>query len=78
VQLPASTYNLQSLQLFGKYQFSKNIVFRANWWYQKLDAKDYVYDNVNAWSSDRTVFAGQTTPNYSTNVFGLSVAYTGF
>ena len=78
VQLPASTYNLQSFQLFGKYQFSKNIVFRANWWYQKLDAKDYVYDNVTAWSSDRTVFAGQTTPNYSTNVFGLSVAYTGF
>jgi len=78
LQLPAATYTMNSFQLYGKWQYSKNIVFRANWWYQKLDATDYVYDNVNAWSSDRTVFAGQTTPNYSTNFFGVSVAYTGF
>lgn len=76
--IPNVDYRLNSFQLYAKYQYNKNWAFRANYWFQHLSGQDWAYDNVQPWSSDRTVFSGAQTPSYTVNVFGLSVAYTGF
>jgi hypothetical protein len=76
--IPNAKSTLNSLQLFGKWQYSKNIVLRANYWFQKLRTNDWAYDNANAVSSNNVLLTGQQSPNYTANVFGLSIAYTGW
>ena len=66
---------LHSLQLFGRWQYTKNLLFRANYWYQRYRATDWAYDNATPWSSNNVLLAGQPSSSYTAHVFGISVAY---
>jgi hypothetical protein len=53
-------------------------VLRANYWFQKLRTNDWAYDNANPTSSTNMLLTGQQSPNYTANVFCISIAYTGW
>jgi hypothetical protein len=76
--IPDVKNTLQSLQLYGKWQYGKNVLFRANYWYQHYRSRDWAYDNAVPWSSNNVLLTGQPAPSYHANVFGVSVAYTGW
>jgi len=76
--VPDVKNTLNSFQLFGKYKYSKNLLFRANYWYQHLRADNWAYDNATPTSSNNVLLNGQQTPNYTANVFGISFAYTNW
>ena len=76
--MPNANSTLNSVQLFGTWRYSKNIAFRANYWYQKLSTSDWAYDNAQPWTSNNVLLTGQQAPNYSANVFGISIAYTNW
>jgi hypothetical protein len=76
--VPDVNNTLHSLQLFGKWQYSKNLLFRGNYWYQHYRSRDFAFDNAVAWASNNVLLTGQPSPSYNANVFGISVAYTGW
>jgi len=76
--LPDVKNTLNSLQLFGKWQYSKNVLFRANYWYQHYRSRDWAFDNATPTSSNNVLLTGQPSPNYTAHVFGVSVAYTNW
>jgi len=76
--VPDTTYKSNQFQLFAKYQYSKNLLFRFNYWYQNARSSDWAYDGIAPASSNNALFTGQQSPNYHENVFGFSVAYTGW
>jgi MtrB/PioB family decaheme-associated outer membrane protein len=76
--VPDTKTRLDSLQLYGKYQYSKNVLFRLNYAYERYRGDDWAYDGATATSSQNVLLTGQQTPRYSANVFGFSVAYTGW
>jgi MtrB/PioB family decaheme-associated outer membrane protein len=78
IPVPDTTYSSNQFQLFAKYQYSKNILFRANYWYQNLHSSDWAYNGTTPTSSSNVLLTGQQSPNYHENVFGFSVAYTGW
>jgi MtrB/PioB family decaheme-associated outer membrane protein len=78
IPVPDTTYSSNQFQLFAKYQYSKNLLFRFNYWYQNLRSSDWAYNYLTPTSSNNVLLTGQQSPNYHENVFGFSVAYTGW
>jgi MtrB/PioB family decaheme-associated outer membrane protein len=78
VLVPDTRTRMNSIQLYAKYQYSKNLLFRFNYWFQDLNTNDWAYDNATMTSSNNVLLTGQQSPKYSANVFGFSVAYTGW
>jgi hypothetical protein len=76
--IPDAKNTLNSLQIFGRWQYSKNLLFRANYWYQHLRADNWAYDNATPTSSNNVLLTGQSSGSYTANVFGISVAYTNW
>jgi MtrB/PioB family decaheme-associated outer membrane protein len=76
--IPDARNRLNSLQLFGRWQYSKNLAFRANYWYQRYSSTDWAFDNATPVSSNNVLLTGQPSPSYTANVFGISVAYTNW
>jgi MtrB/PioB family decaheme-associated outer membrane protein len=76
--IPDAKNTLNSLQIFGRWQYSKNLLFRANYWYQHFSARNWAYDNATPTSSNNVLLTGQSSGSYNANVFGISVAYTNW
>jgi MtrB/PioB family decaheme-associated outer membrane protein len=76
--IPDVKNTLNSLQLFGRWQYSKNVMFRANYWYQRYSSTDWAYSNATPTSSNNVLLTGQGSGSYTANVFGISVAYTNW
>lgn len=76
--VPDSKAKLHTLQLFAKYQYSKNIALRFNYWYERMRSDDWAFDNATPTSSNNVILTGQQSPNYDAHVFGVSVAYVNW
>ncbi len=76
--VPDTRTKMNSLQLYAKYQFSENILFRFNYWYQTLRSNDWSFDNATPTSSSGVLFTGHQSPRYDAHVFGISVAFTNW
>lgn len=76
--IPDVKNKLDSLQLFGRWQYSRNLTFRANYWYQRYRSTDWAFDNATPVSSNNVLLTGQPSPSYTAHVFGVSVAYTNW
>jgi MtrB/PioB family decaheme-associated outer membrane protein len=76
--VPDVKTRLNSFQLYGKYQYSKTMAIRVNYWYQKYHTSDWAFDNSTATSTNNVLLTGQQSPNYTNNVIGISFAYSGF
>lgn len=73
--VPDTKDKVQSLQLFGKYQYSKNVLFRLNYRYDRMTSNDWSWDDIPLSS---TLYTGHQSPDYSAHVIAFSVAYTNW
>ncbi len=73
--VPDAKYTRNQVQLYGKYQWSKNLTLRANYVYEKLKGYDWAYDDVTMATSGM-IPSYMKTPNGTNNLFMLSLAYT--
>jgi len=78
IPVPNTTVKSNQIQLYAKYQYSKNILLRFNYWYQNLRTNDWAYDGVTPVSSNNYLATGHQSPDYNTNVFGFTVSYTNW
>ena len=76
--VPDLRTKLQSLQLYGKVAVRKNVLLRFNYAYEHFRSDDWSLDNANATSSNNVLLTGRQAPGYDANVFGVSIAYTGW
>lgn len=76
--LPDVNSRLNSLQLYGRWQFSQNLTLRANYWYQQLSTDNWSYDNAGMAASNNVLLSGQSSPNYRANVIAVALTYTGW
>ena len=76
--IPDVNNTLNSLQLYARWQYSKNIVLRANYWYQHYRSQDWAFDNATPTSTNNVLLTGQPSPTYTANVFSVSVGYTNW
>ncbi|MDA8256208.1 MAG: MtrB/PioB family decaheme-associated outer membrane protein [Betaproteobacteria bacterium] len=70
--MPDSWNQLHSLQLFAKWDYSKELSWRFNYLYENLRSADWAYDNVAPTATTQVLLTGQTAPRYSNHVFGVS------
>lgn len=78
VGVPDNHAKGQSLQLYAKYELSKNLLVRLNYWYQSLSSNDFAYDYTTPSTSQNVVLTGHQSPTYRENIFGISFAYTNW
>ncbi len=76
--LPDVNARLNSLQLYGKWQFTKQLALLANYWYQQLSTDNWSYDNAGMAASNNVLLSGQASPNYRANVIAVALTYTGW
>lgn len=70
--MPENHNRLNSLQLFAKWDYSKQLSWRFNYLYENLQSSDWAYDNLTPTSIDQILLTGQNSPRYSNHVFGVS------
>ncbi|CAG0969651.1 decaheme-associated outer membrane protein, MtrB/PioB family [Burkholderiales bacterium] len=78
LSVPDIRTKLTSIQLFGKYQVNKNVLVRLNYAHERFRNSDWAFDNATPTSSNNVLLTGHQAPTYDANVFGVSVAYTGW
>jgi MtrB/PioB family decaheme-associated outer membrane protein len=71
--LPDSTSRLHTLQLFAKWDYTKQLSWRFNYLYENLNSYDWAMSNLSPTGTATTLLlTGQQTPRYSNHVFGVS------
>ena len=75
--IPDVTMRSNYVQLYGKYQYSKSLLFRLNYLYQNLYSTDWAFPE-NPFATNSVLLTGHQSPTYHNNVFGFSVAYTNW
>jgi MtrB/PioB family decaheme-associated outer membrane protein len=76
VPVPDTENRTHSVQLYAKWNQSKLVTWRLNYWIERLMSKDWLYDGLTATSTPNVSLTGQTSPNYWNHVIGLSVAFS--
>lgn len=72
MSMPENWNRLNTLQLFAKWDYSKQLAWRFNYLYENLQSRDWAYDNLTQTSVNQVLLAGQNSPRYSNHVFGVS------
>ncbi len=70
--VPDTWSRLHTLQLFAKWDYSKQLSWRFNYLYENLNSYDWALSDVGATSNANVLFTGQQAPRYSNHVFGVS------
>jgi hypothetical protein len=70
--MPDTWNKLHTLQLFAKWDYSKQVSWRFNYLYENLKSTDWAFDNLTPTSIDQVLLTGQEAPRYSNHVFGVS------
>jgi hypothetical protein len=70
--VPNTWNKLHSLQLFAKWDYSKQLSWRFNYLYENLKSYDWALSDVGATSNANVLLTGQQAPRYSNHVFGVS------
>jgi MtrB/PioB family decaheme-associated outer membrane protein len=70
--VPDTWSRLHSLQLFAKWDYSKQLTWRFNYLYENLKSYDWALSDVGAQSNSAILLTGQQAPRYSNHVFGVS------
>ncbi|MCG6871233.1 MAG: MtrB/PioB family decaheme-associated outer membrane protein, partial [Gammaproteobacteria bacterium] len=76
--LPTTTTRLISLGLHATYKPKKNVKVRFQYLYEDYQSEDWAYDGVDPDTLANVITLGEDTPNYTVNVFGISVSYRYF
>jgi hypothetical protein len=70
--MPDTWSKLHTLQLFAKWDYSKQLSWRFNYLYENLKSYDWAVSDVPANGNANVMFTGQQAPRYSNHVFGVS------
>jgi len=70
--MPNNWSKLHTLQLFAKWDYSKQVSWRFNYLYENLKSADWAYDGLVPGSNANVLLTGQTAPRSSNHVFGVS------
>ncbi|MDZ4255388.1 MAG: MtrB/PioB family decaheme-associated outer membrane protein [Sulfuritalea sp.] len=70
--MPDNWSRLHTLQLFAKWDYSKQITWRFNYLYENLKSADWAYDNLTNASNASVLLTGQSAPRSNNHVFGIS------
>jgi MtrB/PioB family decaheme-associated outer membrane protein len=70
--VPDTWNKLYSLQLFAKWDYSKQLSWRFNYLYENLKSYDWAISDVAPTGNTGVLFTGQQAPRYSNHVFGVS------
>ncbi len=70
--MPDTWSKLHTLQLFAKWDYSKQLSWRFNYLYENLKSYDWAISDVPANANTSVMFTGQQAPRYSNHVFGVS------
>lgn len=70
--VPDTWSKLHTLQLFAKWDYSKQLSWRFNYLYENLKSYDWAISDVPANGNTAVMFTGQQAPRYSNHVFGVS------
>jgi MtrB/PioB family decaheme-associated outer membrane protein len=76
--VPDTWNKLHTLQLFAKWDYSKQLSWRFNYLYENLKSYDWALNDVGATSNVHVLFTGQQAPRYSNHVFGVSAVVKHF
>ncbi len=71
-QLPDNWNRLHTLQLFAKWDYSKQLTWRFNYLYENLKSADWAYDRHSNATDPNVLLTGQTSPRSNNHVFGIS------
>jgi opacity protein-like surface antigen len=75
VPFPDTKYRSQDLQLYAKYDYTKDVTMRVNYWYQKAETTDWAWDGVTPTTNNILILDGHQNPNYKNHIVGVSVAF---
>jgi MtrB/PioB family decaheme-associated outer membrane protein len=78
VPLPDSENRVHSVQLYAKWNYSKEVTWRFNYWVERLMSSDWAYDGLTPTSTANILLTGQGSPNYWNHVVGVSVAFSNW
>jgi len=70
--MPDNWSRLHTLQLFAKWDYSKQVTWRFNYLYENLRSADWAYDNLGNASNASVLLTGQSAPRSNNHVFGVS------
>jgi MtrB/PioB family decaheme-associated outer membrane protein len=66
---------IYSLSLRGDYRINKQMKMRFGYLYEYFENVDWAFDNVGPTTIDIILATGETSPDYTAHVFGLSLVY---
>jgi MtrB/PioB family decaheme-associated outer membrane protein len=70
--MPDNWSRLHTLQLFAKWDYSKQVTWRFNYLFENLKSADWAYDNLSNASNASVLLTGQSAPRSNNHVFGVS------
>jgi MtrB/PioB family decaheme-associated outer membrane protein len=74
VPVPDTETRTHSVQLYAKWNYSKQVAWRFNYWIERMMSSDWAY-GLAPTAAQNVLLTGQTAPNYWNHVLGVSVAF---
>lgn len=74
-QLPTLVTKLNSLNLYGNYNYSDSLQIKCTYWYEHYVSRDWALDDVSENTVSNNLSLGQESPDYDVNVFTVSLRY---
>jgi len=76
--LPTATTRLNSVALYADYKWKKNVKIKLSYIYEDYKSEDWAIDGVDPDTLANVIGMGDTSPDYTQNVIGVSVSYRYF
>lgn len=73
--LPPLRTRLNSLNLYGIYQWKKDVALRAGYWVEKFHSTDWALDGVDPDTLANVILLGEDSADYTVHVVTLAVRY---
>lgn len=73
--LPKDTSKLHRFDLFGRYQFDKDISINVKYIYERFRVTDWAVDGATANTLANVIGTNQTSPDYSVHAVGVALTY---
>lgn len=71
--LPTAVTRLNSLNIYGSYQWKKDTAIRVGYWVEKFKSTDWAVDNVEPNTLANVITLGEDSPDYTVHVITLSL-----
>lgn len=73
--LPTIETRLNSLKLYGTYQWKKDVAVRAGYWVEDFKSTDWALDGVDPDTVGNVILLGEDSPDYTVHVVTLALRY---